>query len=266
MMPAHATSSLVLSAILVSVAMLWATAAHAADEPRVTLSRFAGPIWLVEDSYYTKENSLVYVGADHVTVIGATWTSDTAKMLAAQISAATNKPITEVINTNYHPDRAGGNAYWKSISAQIVATQQTYDLMKSDWASVVEWTRKAFPAYPDVPLVLPTDVRRGDFDLQNGKVKVIYLGPSHTPDGVFVYFPDEKVLYGNCILKEQLGNSAFANMAEYPKTLQKLQQLNLDIKVIIAGHYSPVHGPELIDRYMAMLKTMPAAPSRPAAK
>ena len=37
-------------------------------------------------------------------------------------------------------------------------------------------------------------------------MKAIYLGPSHTPDGIFVFFPEEKVLYGNCILKEQLGN------------------------------------------------------------
>jgi len=55
-------------------------------------------------------------------------------------------------------------------------------------------------------------------------------------------------------LKEHLGNLAFANLEEYPKTLQKLQKLHLDINKIISGHWSAVHGPELIDQYLAMLK------------
>ena len=84
-------------------------------------------------------------------------------------------------------------------------------------------------------------------------MKAIYLGPSHTPDGIFAFFPREKVLYGNCILKEQLGNLDFADLAEYPKTLEKLKRLNLGFTTIVAGHWSPIHGPELIDRYLQLL-------------
>ena len=77
----------------------------------------------------------------------------------------------------------------------------------------------------------------------------------HIPaDGIFIYFPEEKVLYGGCILKEQLGNMTFADRAEYPRTLRKLQELKLPIEKIIAGHWSPVHGPELIGRYLELLE------------
>jgi metallo-beta-lactamase class B len=118
---------------------------------------------------------------------------------------------------------------------------------------MVRYVQKGFPSYPTLPLVLPDKTFAGDFELQSGGVKAIYLGPSHTPDGIFVFFPQEKVLYGNCILKEQLGNLDFANLTEYPKTLQKLKQLNLGFTTIIAGHWSPIHGPELIDQYLALL-------------
>jgi metallo-beta-lactamase class B len=64
-------------------------------------------------------------------------------------------------------------------------------------------------------------------------VKGIYLGPSHTADGIFVFFPQERVLYGNCILKEQLGNLDFADLSEYPKTLEKLKQLHLDFTTMV---------------------------------
>ncbi|HZP60730.1 MAG TPA: subclass B2 metallo-beta-lactamase [Opitutaceae bacterium] len=220
----------------------------------LTLSHFEGSIYIAEDSYYSKENSVVYVGPEQVTVIGATWTPETARLLAEEIRKVTDKPIREVINTNYHPDRAGGNAYWKSIGCSIVSTQLTHDLLKRDWASMVEWTRRSIPSYPRVEPVLPTLIFPGDFELQDGRIKAFFLGPSHTPDGIFVYFPVEKVLYGGCILKEQLGNLTFANLEEYPLTLQKLKRRNLDIKTIVAGHGSARHGPELIDRYLELLK------------
>jgi metallo-beta-lactamase class B len=196
-----------------------------------------------------------------VTVIGATWTPETAKLLADEISKITPKPITEVIDTNYHPDRAGGNAYFKSIGARIVSTEMTNDLLAAHWDEMVCYVQKASPNYPTLPLVSPDKTFPGDFELQGGGIKAIYLGPSHTPDGIFVFFPQEKVLYGNCILKEQLGNLDFADLNEYPKTLLKLKQLNLGFTTIVAGHWSPIHGPELIDQYLQLL----AAKARSAA-
>jgi metallo-beta-lactamase class B len=248
-----------MSVSLVIPSLIWAVflfnGSIANGEPaKVSLRHLTGRIYLVEDTYYSSENSAVYIGTKGVTVVGATWSPDTAKLLAREIRKITKTPITEVINTNYHPDRAGGNAYWKRLGAKIISTQMTYDLLKREWTSIVDWTRSGIPDYPRLPLVLSTVTYPGDFELQSGRVKAFYLGPSHTQDGIFVYFPDEKVLYGGCILKEHLGNLSFANVEEYPKTLHKLKELNLDIKTIIAGHWSAIHGPDLIGQYLELLK------------
>jgi hypothetical protein len=32
-----------------------------------------------------------------------------------------------------------------------------------------------------------------------------------------------------------------------------LKQLNFGFTTIVAGHWSPIHGPELIDQYLALL-------------
>ena len=234
--------------------ILGAPLAVAAD-PTVVLTALRGHLYVAEDNFYLKENSMVYVGDNFVTVIGATWTPETARLLAAEIKKVTPKPITEVIDTNYHPDRAGGNAYFKSIGAKIISTNLTSDLLTKHWDEMVRYVQKGAPGYPTLPLVLPDKTFAGDFELQGGGVKAIYLGPSHTPDGIFVFFPQEKVLYGNCILKEQLGNLDFANLSEYPKTLERLKQLHLDFTTIVAGHWSPIHGPELIDEYLQLLAT-----------
>jgi metallo-beta-lactamase class B len=242
-----------LSRMLLSVVISLIAQFVAAEGPRVVLTPLRGHLYVAEDYFYSKENSVVYVGESSVSVVGATWTPETAKLLTNEIVNITRKPITEVIDTNYHPDRAGGNAYFKSIGAKIVSTKMTNDLLKAHWDEMVRYVQKGFPSYPTLPLVAPDQTFAGDFELQNGGVKAIYLGPSHTPDGIFVFFPKEKVLYGNCILKEQLGNLDFADLTEYPNTLQKLKQLNLGFTTIVAGHWSPIHGPELIDQYLALL-------------
>jgi metallo-beta-lactamase class B len=224
-----------------------------AENPRVVLTLVRGHVYVVEDYFYLRENSIVYLGDDSVAVVGATWTPETAKLLVNEINKITSKPISEVIDTNYHPDRAGGNAYFRSIGAKIVSTKMTSDLLTQHWDEMVRYVQKGFPNYPTLPLVAPDKTVAGDFELQNGGLKAIYLGPSHTSDGIFVFFPQEKVLYGNCILKEQLGNLDFADLTEYPKTLEKLKQLNLGFTTTIAGHWSAIHGPELIDQYLQLL-------------
>jgi metallo-beta-lactamase class B len=163
-------------------------------------------VYVVQEDYpLSDENAAVYVGKDFVTVVGATWTPESARLLASEISRVTRKPIREVIDTNCNLDRAGGNPYFKSIGARIVSTNLTRDLLQRDWDEMV------------------------------GNA------------------PEEKILYGGCVLKEQLGNLALADLTEYPKTLTKLQNLRLGYTTIIAGHWSPIHGPELVDQYLKLL-------------
>ena len=232
------------------------TRVAAQENKTLVLSKLTDKIYIAEDYYLSKENSLVYIGASYVTVVGATWTPETARLLAAEVARITSKPIKEVINTNHDLDRVGGNSYFKSIGARIISTTLIRDLLKQEGKRSVEIARQNSD-YPNVEVVLPDTAFQGDFTLQDGSVRGFYLGPSHKADDIFVYFPNEKVLYGGCILKEQLGNTDGIDRGEYPKTLQKLKNLKLPINTIISGHFSPVHGSELIDQFLQLLAKMP---------
>jgi len=222
--------------------------------PSITLTPLSGPIYLVEDAHYAKTNSLIYVGPSYVSIIGATWSPETARMLAQQIKQLTSRPIREVIDTSPDPEWSGGNAYWKGIGAQVIAAKATCGALRTNWDATVARTQKSFPNFPRLPLSEPSECDSNNFDLQDGNIKVIYLGPSHTEADVFVYFPQQRVLDASSILKEQLGNLANANTQEYPKTLRKLQAMHLNIATIISGHWSPIHGPELIETYLDLLR------------
>ena len=225
-----------------------------ASEPDVSIYPLTDSIYVAEDSHYAKTNYAVYVGAASVTIVGAGWSPGTAELLAREIREVTHKPVKDVILPDHDPEYAGGISYWRRNGANVLSTALTEETLKSDWTKAVDFTRKHFPNYPNLPLALPTKTYEADFTLENGNIRGFYLGPSHNADDIFVYFPKERVLYAGSILKEHLGNLAFANLEEYPKTLQKLQKLHLDINKIISGHWSAVHGPELIDQYLAMLK------------
>jgi metallo-beta-lactamase class B len=238
---------------LILLFVFYSSSLYADESPKVILSRLTDSIYIAEDYYLAKENSVIYIGESFVTVVGATWTPSTAKKLAYEVAKITDKPIKEVINTNQDLDRVGGNSYFKSIGSKIIATKLTHDLLAKNGKRSVELARKESD-YPSIKIVLPDTVFEGDFTLQGGSIRGIYLGPSHKPDDIFVYFPKEKVLYAGCILKEQIGNTDGADLVEYPKTLQKLKDLKLPIVTIISGHMSPIHGPELIDQFLNMLK------------
>ncbi len=46
-------------------------------------------------------------------------------------------------------------------------------------------------------------------------------------------------------------------MKAYPQTLERLKAMKLPIKTVVGGHDSPLHGPELIDHYEALIKAVP---------
>lgn len=76
---------------------------------------------------------------------------------------------------------------------------------------------------------------------------------AHAPGDIFVYFPREQVLDAGSILKPYRGNMADADVREYPKTLRRLQRMHLKIRTVIAGDWSAVQGPDLIEKYWPSL-------------
>lgn len=67
-----------------------------------------------------------------------------------------------------------------------------------------------------------------------------YLGAGHTIDNIVVWIPEEKILFGGCMLKalrwKGLGFTDDADLNEWPKTLKKLIKEFPESRIVIPGH------------------------------
>ncbi len=84
-----------------------------------------------------------------------------------------------------------------------------------------------------------------------GGEKVIchYLGQAHTPDGIVVYVPSEKVLFGGNEIRNYngwVGNIGDANVNDWGETAQNVKKEYGEAKVVVPGH-GKYGGAELLD-------------------
>lgn len=123
-----------------------------------------------------------------------------------------------------------------------------------DWSKAGDFTRKYFPEYPKLPLALTTKTYQADFMLEERNIRGVLPWAFTQHRRHLCLLSERKGSLRWVNSKGTLGQPCFCDLDEYPKTLQNLQRLHLDISKIISGHWSPVHGPELINEYLSMLK------------
>ncbi|GGB76634.1 hypothetical protein GCM10011325_00170 [Dyadobacter sediminis] len=71
------------------------------------------------------------------------------------------------------------------------------------------------------------------------KVLAAFHGEGHTRDNIIGYFPEQKVMFGGCLIKEMdatKGNLEDANVHDWSETVMKLKTKYPDTEVVIPGH------------------------------
>ena len=83
-----------------------------------------------------------------------------------------------------------------------------------------------------------------------GKMLVLhYFGPAHTSDGIVVWIPDEKILFGGNAVRNMngwVGNVGDANIGQWSETIRKVKSEFGSVTVVVPGHGN-YGGPELLD-------------------
>ncbi|WP_338021436.1 subclass B1 metallo-beta-lactamase [Aquimarina longa] len=149
--------------------------------------------------------------------------------------------IQGVVFNHFHDDCIKGIAIFKEKGIPTIASQKTAELM------LTENNNK-----PDLVFDKYLELKLGHKTIIN-----TFFGEAHTVDNITSYFPDEKIIFGGCMIKSlsaKKGNLVDANLHQWSGTVSKIKEAYPKVKIIIPGHgnYGDI---SLLDYTISLFKT-----------
>ena len=206
---------------------------------------------------YTAEgdpNTGIIIGDDAVLVADTQATPAMAADVIRRIREVTDKPIKYVVLTHYHAVRVlGASAYKAEGAQQILASQDTYDLIvergEADKASEIGRFPRLFQGVDTVPpgMTWPTITFSGKMTLWLGtlEVQLLQLGRGHTKGDTVVWLPQDKVLLaGDLVEFDATPYAGDAYFKDWPTTLENLAKLGA--KALVPGRGPALMGEQQV--------------------
>lgn len=136
--------------------------------------------------------------------------------------------ITAVIPTHFHDDCIGGIQKFEEQNIPTYATKQTVELLEKK-GHIFSKSVNEF----ETSLTL---------NIGSKKVYAEYLGQGHTIDNIIGYFPEDKAIFGGCLVKNVGANRGYlgdANTNEWSETVRKIKLKYSETEIVIPGHGKP---------------------------
>ena len=169
-------------------------------------------------------NGMYLLTTDGVMLFDTPWDTTQFQPLLDSIEWKHNKKVTHCIATHWHDDRTEGLGYYKRLGIKTYTTALTDALCKKNGMKTADF------------LIEKDTV----FSLGNDSFVTYYPGPGHTEDNIVLWFENERILYGGCLIKgvdaRNLGYLGDANVLEYETTLRNVQKKFPDPRFIIISH------------------------------
>ena len=246
--------------------------------------------WLQPNGLLGESNAALVVGDGASLLVDTLWDLRlTRRMLAAIAPLTANAPIATLVNSHSDGDHWWGNQELEGIpivataaAAAVMATQSPAEMKRfgalaralrlagslplpyprrGDVATIAAYTGEALEpfAFDAVRLVPPTRTFAGELDLDVGgrDVRLIEVGPAHTPGDLVAWVPDAKVAIAADILFIGVSPIMWAGPVEgWIAALERL--LDLGAERFVPGH-GPVCGAAEVQRLIDYWRWLDAA-------
>ena len=178
-------------------------------------------------------NGMIYKNGTEAMVFDTPTENEVSKELISWIANDLKCTIKGVVVNHHHIDCVGGLQAFHDENIPSYANQGTIELAAADSAT------------------LPQTGFEGVLELQVGNGHVInqYFGKGHTADNIVSYVPEEKTLFGGCMIKAVgagRGNLVDADTTQWSSTVQQIKNTWPELEWVIPGHQES-GGKELLD-------------------
>jgi glyoxylase-like metal-dependent hydrolase (beta-lactamase superfamily II) len=190
-------------------------------------------------------NSTLVSGAHDAILIDAQFVLSDAKRLVAEIKA-TNKHLTTVYVTHFHPDHYWGFGVLKEAfpDAKLVALPKTVKEIESTALAKVKQWQPMFKDNIPVKPIVPEPIQGSTLLLEGQKLEIFGEQQGDTPDNSYVYIPSlSAVVCGDIVYSGVFPWTAESTAEQRKAWLQTLDRIAaLNPKVVVAGHQRPEDG------------------------
>ncbi len=143
--------------------------------------------------------------------------------------------IIAIIPTHFHDDCVGGIEEFEKHNIQTYASKQTIALLKNNGQNLAKPIKEF-----DTNQTL---------NIGSKKVYAEYYGEGHTKDNIIGYFPEDKAIFGGCLIKKFGASKGYlgdANTDKWSETVRKIKLKYPKTKIVVPGH-GKSGGTELFD-------------------
>lgn len=216
--------------------------------------------WLLPDGSWGWSNSGLITGSGTSLMVDTLFDLNLTREMLEGIQPVTeHHPLTTLVNTHSDGDHVFGNQLLAERDVEIIASKPAADLMTQEAVAAIANTKKASGAlgefarhifgpfdFDGIVATGPDRTFEGQESLDVGgrEVRLIQVGPAHTPGDTLVYVPDARLLYAGDILF--VGGTPIAWAGPIDRWIAALDQiLNMDVDTILPGHGPASGKPEV---------------------
>lgn len=169
-------------------------------------------------------NGFIYLNDNEAFLFDTPVNDELTEKLIKWIRKSLKAEITGFVPNHWHDDCMGGINYLISQNIRTYGNVRTISIAKSK------------------NLTAPKTGFEKEIKLKVGNETVVckYYGAAHSMDNIVTWIPSEKVLFAGCMVKDlnskTPGNLSDADVAEWPKTIDKVIADYSQAKTVIPGH------------------------------
>ncbi len=200
-----------------------------AEKAKLKISHLAGDFYIyttynLYEDYQVPANGMYLVTSNGVVMFDTPWDTTQFQPLLDSIQLKHGKTVVMAIATHWHSDKTAGLEYYRQQGIKTYTTVRTDELSRKNHKKRAEF-------------LMANDTV---FNMGQYAFETYYPGEGHTADNIVIWFKNEKILYGGCLIKgvddENLGYLGDANVTAYASTLKNVQQKCRRPKFIIIAH------------------------------
>ncbi len=184
----------------------------------------------------------IIVGRDGVLVVDTGMGPRNAETVLGEVKKITNKPVTYLTVTHFHPEHGMGAQAFPAETTLIYPTAQKIELLEKGQAIMKEFSGVS-PEIAD--LLKPVKFRMpnvtfsdaAEVDLGDFTVQLFHFGSAHTRGDEFIFLPKQRLVFGGDVVINRFfpimadSDSSGANWIDI---LQRLEDLKPAI--VVPGH------------------------------